>query len=133
MIKETILLVDDDESVLSMLARSLEANYHILVASNGTAAVKVYEQHGQAIAALVTAVKMPRPDGTTLAEWVRHINPTLPIILMSGSMAGDRISQLLRRPGIAFLAKPFSPIELVKLLNNLGVVSASSSNSEIVR
>ncbi len=97
----------------------------MLVASNGTAAVKVYEQHRQAIVALVTDVKLPRLDGTALAEWVRHINPTLPIILMSGSVSAERISQLLQRPGIAFLEKPFLPIDLQELLHSLGVVAAS--------
>lgn len=91
MIRETILLVDDDESVLSMLARSLEESYQVLVATNGMAAVYVYEQHGEAIVALVTDVEMPRLDGTALAEWIRHINSTLPIILMSGSVDGERI------------------------------------------
>lgn len=124
--KETILLVDDDESVLSMLARSLEDSYQVLVATNGMAAVYVYEQHGEAIVALVTDVEMPRLNGTALAEWVRHINPTLPIILMSGSVAGRRISQLLQRPGIAFLAKPFMPTKIEELLNSLGVASAST-------
>ncbi|HUS10732.1 MAG TPA: response regulator [Pyrinomonadaceae bacterium] len=124
--KETILLVDDDESVLSMLAKSLEESYHVVVATNGTAAVYAYDQHGEAIVALVTDVEMPRLDGTALAEWVRHINPTLPIILMSGSVTGERISQLLQRPGIAFLAKPFMPRKIEELLNSLGVASASA-------
>lgn len=36
--KETILLIDDDERVLSMLAKSLEESYQVLVATNGMAA-----------------------------------------------------------------------------------------------
>ena len=124
--KETILLIDDDEPVLSMLAKSLEESYQVLVATNGMAAVYVYEQHREAIVALVTDVEIPRLDGTALAEWVRHINPTLPVILMSGSVPGEKISQLLQRTGIAFLAKPFMHKRIEELLNSLGVVSAST-------
>jgi CheY-like chemotaxis protein len=123
--KETILLVDDDEPVLSMLARSLEESYHVLVATNGIAGVYAYEQHAEVIVAIVTDLEMPRLDGAAFAEWVRHINPKMPIIIMSGSVADGRISELLQRPGIAFLAKPFLPVQIERMLHSLGVVSES--------
>src|SRR5437016_10574925 len=110
--KETILLVDDDEAVLRMLARHLKENYRVLVATNGIDAVYAYERNIETVVAMVTDLEMPRLDGAGLAGWVRHISPTLPIIVMSGNISEERISTLLPHRGIAFLGKPFLPSQL---------------------
>ena len=123
--KETILLVDDDEAVLSILARHLMEYYQVLVATNGIDAVYSYEHNMETIVAIVTDLEMPRLDGAGLAEWVHHVNPRMPIIIMSGSLIDGRISELLQRPGICFLAKPFLPAQLEEMLNNFGVISVN--------
>jgi DNA-binding NtrC family response regulator len=123
--KETILLVDDDEVVLSTLATHLNEYYQVLVATNGIDAAYAYEHNVETIVAIVTDLEMPRLDGAGLAEWVHHVNPRMPIIIMSGSIADGRISGLLQRPGISFLAKPFLPAQLEEMLNNFVVLSVN--------
>jgi DNA-binding NtrC family response regulator len=119
--KDTILLADDDEAVLGMLASHLAESYRVVTASNGIEAVYAYEDNIESIVAVVTDLEMPRLDGAGLTEWVRHINPRMPMILMSGSINDGRILALRQLRWIGFLGKPFLPSKVEELLNNLGV------------
>jgi DNA-binding NtrC family response regulator len=115
--RKTILLVDDDPNVRRMLALRLDQTYDVLAAADGVEAAHVFERHFERIAAIVTDLEMPRLDGQTLAAWVHHINPRLPIIIMSGGLSnGD--SEEFKRP-IIFLGKPFEPSRLEALLNEI--------------
>src|ERR1700694_567730 len=84
--KKTILVVEDDAIILDMLAMQLEVNYDVLVARDGLDAAAVYESNLERVVAIVTDWDMPRLDGGSLAEWVHHISPQLPIIIMSGNI-----------------------------------------------
>ncbi len=112
--KRTILIVDDDPMVLNMLAMSLDQSYEVLAAADGVEAAYIYERHLERITALVTDLDLPRLDGQSLAEWVHHINPRLPVIIMSGSIR-NRDSEDWRGR-ISFLEKPFEPSQLEALL-----------------
>jgi DNA-binding NtrC family response regulator len=116
--KETILIVDDDTSIRNMLAEELEASYDVLVAEDGLEAIVVYEQNAERVRAIVTDLKMPRLNGQLVTEWVHHINPRLPIIIMSGSIRNTDLDELLQNPAVTFLAKPFDPRQLEVLLND---------------
>jgi len=114
--KRTILVVDGDVANLRMLAWSLEAAYDVLTAKDGIDAAYAYEKNGAQISALVTDVEMPRLDGAALAEWVHHINPRLPIIIISGSVQGETLQEPSQLAPISFLGKPFEPYQLEKMI-----------------
>ena len=117
--KKTILIVDDDPTILSMLAASLEQEYEVLVASDGVNAAYLYERNIEKVAAIVTDLEMPRLTGQSLAEWVHHICPQLPVIIMSGNFRKIALSDLPRRPMTSFLGKPFDPSELEVVLQRV--------------
>ena len=61
-------------------------------------------------------IEMPRLDGAALAEWVHHINPQLPIIIISGSVQDGALQEPSQLAAISFLGKPFEPYQLEKML-----------------
>jgi DNA-binding NtrC family response regulator len=114
-IRKTILIVDDDPIVLAKLATRLQQTYEVLAAADGVRAAYVYERHQTKVAAIVTDLEMPRLDGQSLVDWVHHISPWLPVIIMSGAIRLDQTTDFSRRR-ISFLGKPFEPAQLEDLL-----------------
>jgi two-component system, cell cycle sensor histidine kinase and response regulator CckA len=105
---EAILLVDDEEGVRKLVQAVLQSNgYHVLEASNGSAALAVYEKNGHKIDLVLTDVVMPQMSGFELARRLAEIAPDLKILYMSGYR-----DNALGAPGSvprAFLHKPFTP------------------------
>ena len=80
-----ILVADDQEDVMSVMKRSLEALGHeVIPAMSGDEAAERYVEAGP-IDLLVTDIVMPgKLQGPTLAKHLRSINPDLPVIFLSG-------------------------------------------------
>lgn len=116
--KKTILVVDDDPTILNMLAISLEASYEVLRAEDGVAAAYMYEHNIETVAAVVTDLEMPRLNGQSLAEWLHHLRPHLPVIIISGRMRTPQREEFSQAPMTRFLGKPFEPARLEALLDD---------------
>jgi len=106
---ETILLVEDEPAVRQLFATALvRAGYRIVEARNGQEAMKMFDQHGDAIDLLLTDMRMPYMGGAELAQHLRGRRKTLKLICISGyPTATDPALQA------DFLAKPFSREELL--------------------
>ena len=115
--KRTILIVEDDPLIRTMLADHFGVNYEVLEAIDGVEAVYVYEKNVERIAAVVTDLEMPRVNGQILEEWVHHINPHLPVIIMSGTFESYALRNLPRRSVTSFLGKPFELSQLESMLD----------------
>jgi CheY-like chemotaxis protein len=111
-----ILTVEDEALVRILLVETLEAAGHaVREAPDGEAALAMIKA-GLAVDILVSDVRMPKLDGYGLAVAAREINPSLPVIFMTGysdaklpaALAGSRI-----------LRKPFNPDDLVALVEKL--------------
>ncbi|HVM59964.1 MAG TPA: PAS domain S-box protein [Verrucomicrobiae bacterium] len=108
---ETILLVEDDQSVRGLSARLLRSKgYNVVEASNGQEALYVAKQRAPGeIALLLTDVIMPEMGGRELADQFRAVHPNAKVLFCSGytQEAIDRGGEL--EPGTAFLQKPYTP------------------------
>lgn len=113
------MIVDDDPFILSMLAEWLNGSYEVLVAKDGVDAAYIYESNVERIAAIVTDLEMPRLNGQSLAEWVHHISPSLPIIIMSGRIEKYFAKNTNPRLVTTFLGKPFEAAQLEAMLDEL--------------
>jgi CheY-like chemotaxis protein len=79
----SVLIVDDDLAVLSFVERVLsEAGYHTMVASNGPDAIKLARKSPFDL--LLTDVNMPQMTGDELARRLRHEEPTLKVLYLTG-------------------------------------------------
>lgn len=115
-----ILIVDDEESVLSVLHRIFELlmpGCTISTAKNGPAAWQELQQHSFDL--LITDHNMPGMTGLELAQQAQSQTPNLRIVLMSGS-SDSEIEAKARKMGLtAFLSKPFSIHQLRDLLETI--------------
>ncbi|MFG0316628.1 MAG: response regulator [Planctomycetota bacterium JB042] len=118
--RERVLLVEDDAQVRQLLTRALERlGVDVEVARNGREAIEAIENGAPAPDILVTDVVMPELGGRELAVRMRLRDPDLKVLFVSGYSHGAIDARFLRRPGTAFLQKPFTPRELGRALSDL--------------
>ena len=110
-LKETILLVDDEQSVRTIVLKILRrAHYNVLEAENGEAALRIAEAHQGKIDLVITDMFMPGLRGREVVERLAPTRPGLRALFISGYADQDARTGV---PGGAnFLNKPFSGKEL---------------------
>lgn len=82
-IKPTILLVDDDEAVLTSLVLFFGDDYNVLTSASGPLAIDLVQRQDH-IATVVMDIKMPGMDGITAAREIRRLKPEVPVIFLTG-------------------------------------------------
>jgi two-component system, cell cycle sensor histidine kinase and response regulator CckA len=106
---ETVLLVEDEESVRQLVRETLEAKgYKVLEADNGEAALRIASAHPGSIDMLITDVVMPGMSGRELAKQLGTSHPQSRILFLSGYTEDAIVHHGVLQPGTAFLQKPFS-------------------------
>jgi hypothetical protein len=125
--RETILLVDDEETVLRFSARVLtKEGFRVLTARSGHEAVDAARCRDDAIDLLVTDVMMPGMNGCQLAETLLALRPSLHVLFMSGYAEDVLVTNVGLVPGAAFLSKPFKPGVLVTKVRGVLATEVSS-------
>ena len=110
---ETVLLVEDEESVRKLARKCLEEQgYAVLEAANGSQALEICDRYDKTIHLLVTDVIMPGLDGLQLARRVTTLRPEIRVLYVSGYTENTIVHRGVLDPGIAFLQKPFRPLDL---------------------
>ena len=103
--KETILFVDDEESILDVASRYFERQgYQTLTACNGVEALKIFETEN--VDCCFTDINMPEMNGLELAENIRKHDSTMPVIVMTGYPSLENTIQTLKNGVVDFLIKP---------------------------
>jgi two-component system, cell cycle sensor histidine kinase and response regulator CckA len=117
---ETILLVEDEEVLRTMLRQVLQSHgYSVLEARDGQDGLWMAGQHQGPIHVLVTDLVMPRMGGRELADTLARQRPDLRILFTSGHTE-DPVLQRGETPiGAAFVQKPFSPLALARKVRQL--------------
>ena len=106
---ETILLVEDEESVRRMVGKILGENgYTILDAAHGEEAIRICRNHKGPIHLLMTDVVMPRMSGRELASRLQPLRKEMKVLYMSGYPDNTIVHHGVLEPGTAFLQKPFT-------------------------
>jgi PAS domain S-box-containing protein len=104
----TVLVVDDEETVCTMLARALERfGFKVELASNGQIAVEKAQACGGDYRLVLLDLTMPHMDGEATFSALRNIRPDLPVLLMSGFNENDALSRFGGKGLSGFLQKPF--------------------------
>jgi len=82
----TVMCVDDDAGIRELYGALLGQNgYEVIAASNGHHALHVFESKEKEIDAVILDYEMPGMNGLELATWLKQRDPTLPVIMVSGS------------------------------------------------
>ncbi len=112
---ETIMVVEDDESVRELVRLMLEANgYEVLSVRDADEAARVCTERPSGVDLLLTDVMMPEVNGRVLAERLGALAPSMRILFMSGYS-----DEAVHRHGVlgesaAFLEKPFTERTLAR-------------------
>ena len=117
---ETILLVEDEEAVREVAAMGLEDHgYRVLVAAHPDEAETLFRIHAGEIDLLITDVVMPGMDGTELYQRLRDDDPSMDVLYISGYPASGITRMRALDPDAHFLAKPFNPAQLARMVRTV--------------
>lgn len=107
---ETILLVEDEASLLSLAKRMLQRlGYTVLATTNPPQAIELMHQHMETIDLLLTDLTLPEMNGHQLYEEIHKINPNIKVLFTSGyADEGEYIRSHTDYGGYAFMQKPYS-------------------------
>jgi hypothetical protein len=134
---QTILLVEDEESLREMADRILTRNgYQVCSAVTPADAVRQAGDLQQHIDLLLTDVVMPEMMGNEVAARVRILRPSLPVLFMSGYAQQVLDTQGALDPHVDLLEKPFSAATLLtrvrQAIVNGGAVNGGAVNGGAV-
>lgn len=124
---QTILVVEDDASLLQVTRRSLEeAGYVIFAARSPAEAMQMSEAYLGQIDLMVTDVIMPGMNGVQLAAHFSLLRPTMKVLYVSGYTDDTILDHGVLRPGLAFLQKPFSSGMLARKVGDVLAAGAGA-------
>jgi CheY-like chemotaxis protein len=128
--KESVLIVEDDRTVRTMIVSALEqCGYKIREATDGVEALQWLES-GERFDLVVTDVIMPRMSGKELYERVKKFSPASKVLFISGYTDDVLAHSGFLSEGAAFLEKPFSPARMARKVRDILDGVGEKSNHE---
>jgi two-component system KDP operon response regulator KdpE len=128
-LRPALLLVDDDPTLLSVLARRMaREGYEVLTAPSGAQALQQLEQRWPSM--LIVDLMMPGMDGFELCARVKRI-ADLPIIVLSAVDASEAKVRALEEYAEDYITKPFDPDELVARVQRV-LRRSATGHSQVV-
>src|ERR1700686_3733159 len=125
---ETVLLVEDEESVRELVRLTLVSRgYKVLEAENGECGLHLSESFKDRIDILITDVVMPGMGGRELSKKLLELRPGLSVLFLSGYTEDAVVTNGTLGPATAFLQKPFTLQNLAKKVRE--VLRANSGKS----
>ena len=114
-------LVADDESAIRDITAALltRFGFRVITADDGLETVDCYTRHAGEITLLLMDLNMPRLNGLEAALRIRHINPNLPVLFMSGYPREQVMGRFGRQAHTDFIKKPFQSSELLAGIRNV--------------
>jgi two-component system cell cycle sensor histidine kinase/response regulator CckA len=112
---ETVLVVEDEQGVLSLVCNTLAAQgYKVLEAHSPLKAASILGSYAEPIHMLLTDVVMPQMSGKVLANHVAALHPGTRVLYMSGYTDDAIVRHGILEPNTFLLQKPFTPSALLQ-------------------
>ncbi|HKA60872.1 MAG TPA: CHASE domain-containing protein [Methylomirabilota bacterium] len=125
----TVLVVDDEPEVLEFATEILgRVGYRVLEAVDGPSAIDVVRRYEGDIHLLVTDMVMPGMSGRDLAERLRTLRTSLPVLYISGFVQDAAARAAFASEHSAFVAKPFTPELLADRVRELLATADAEAN-----
>lgn len=113
--RPTILIVDDDESILHMLQQSLASTCNVLISTDGTKAVDMYHLGEDDVDLVLLDLGMPGISGYDALAELQMLDPDVKVAIITGLEPDEE-----RLPGIlGVLQKPFRPADVIELVRKV--------------
>jgi len=111
--QETILLVDDERSIVDVIEEILiMLGYKVLTATAGQEALRIYEANKDMIDLVILDMILPEMGGGEIFDRLKEINPSVKVILSSGYTLNGEASGIIARGCLGFIQKPVNIAEL---------------------
>jgi DNA-binding response OmpR family regulator len=127
-VTETILVVEDDQDIQIIEEALTDGGFESAIAASGEEAVTLLRDDKKCRVLVTDINLLGKLDGWDVARVAREIDPSFPVVYMSGKDADDWASKGV--PNSINLAKPFAPAQLVtavsQLLNSVPPATAPS-------
>lgn len=129
----TLLLVDDEPNILASLDLLLGGTFRILTANSGEKAKEILQS--ESVDVILSDQKMPRMTGVQLLEWVRHQNPKIIRLLMTGfAELEEAVDAINRSQVFRYIFKPWQAEELVGILDTVArTVQLERNNVDLLQ
>jgi two-component system nitrogen regulation response regulator GlnG len=127
---KTVLLADDDASILTVLTRAMKAQGYVVKASENITDIDAWVTQGLGDV-VVTDVTMPRGNGLEGLQRWQAKRPDLPVIVMSAHNTLLNAARAQELGAVTFLPKPFDLNELMEALKNATSHAAPASSKEL--
>lgn len=118
MYKQTVLIVDDESTNISVLVEILGEEYNLLVATEGETALEI--ANSQTIDIILLDIVMPLMDGYAVAHRLKESKKTaaIPFIFLTAKSDPQSIVKGFKEGAIDYISKPFAKEELLARLHN---------------
>jgi signal transduction histidine kinase len=117
---ETILLVEDESDVRTLVRQVLqERGYRVVEATGPREALHIASDVTTPIDLLLTDVIMPQMTGRVLADLLTTEQPAMPVLFMSGYADSAVVEHGVLQAGRAYLQKPFTPMQLARVVRRV--------------
>ena len=114
---ETILLVDDEETVRTVSKQMLEQRgFDILLACDGREALEVFRSHMDKVDVVLMDLTMPHMNGEETFRELRQLKPDVRVVLMSGYNEQDVTGRFSGKGLAGFIQKPFGQRDLIQIM-----------------
>jgi two-component system cell cycle sensor histidine kinase/response regulator CckA len=111
--KETILIIDDEETILRVSRELLTMlGYNVLAAKSGKEALDIFEERHGEVDLVILDMIMPDVGGEEIFRLLKAVKPDIRVILSSGYSMNGQAKKILDKGCKAFLQKPFNIDEL---------------------
>ena len=104
---ETILIVDDHETIWDFLIEALQhLGYSVLLAENGLDAIEIYKENPNEIDLVLLDMVMPKLGGHQTFYKIKEMDTNAKVLLSSGYVSEEEVNDLLEQGAKGFLPKP---------------------------
>src|SRR3989454_9657979 len=125
--KHTILLVDDDPALISLLSIRLPAaGYEVMMAESGAQALAQLAMRYPHL--VITDLQMDGMDGMALFDTIHRSHPTLPVIILTAHGSIPEAVAATQRGVFGFLTKPFDGKDLLAQVEKALRLSGATPN-----
>ena len=113
----SILIIDDEADLQTTLKSVLKNKYRATAVSSGLEGLSELKNH--AFDLVISDIKMPVMDGLEVLKKIKEIDPTLPVIMLTGSLEIRSAVEAMRAGAEDYLCKPFDKDELLAVIEKV--------------
>lgn len=129
--KKTVIVAEDEDAVKKMCVKLLRKNgFRVLEASNGKEALELYEKNTGKVSLLLFDIMMPEMTGKEAYDIISAKEPNIPTLFCTGYSSDLIPNDVVDRPSVQLLTKPYRSTALIKSITELLSDEANTNTVE---